>query len=218
MSHLKNGLTAVAEKVFDPIVNLGLLSCLGIDVSAIVSGVGVYGLIVGTHNVSTGIQAAQFEKDLAVLTSELESLTDDEKIKFFNTYGEKTVKEIGECVILLLNKIEMPLAANLIGRAHRLLIIGEIDKDTFHNYCHIIKNLNQYVYENLFDAYRDQDTKIVSGGVFSLMESFGLMFEVQEGLFPSSAADEDNPRAKIRRYMKTDFGETFYQRIIKPYV
>ena len=148
----------------------------------------------------------------------MQPVTDEEKIKFFNTHGGKTVKDIEEGVILLLNKIEMPLAANMIGRSHRLLMQEEISKEIFHNYCHVIKNLNQYIYDNLVSVYGNPDKKIFDGGVFSLMESLGLTFEVQEGLFPRDLSDDDNPAPNIRRYMKTYFGEEFYKRIIEPYI
>jgi len=217
MSVIASGLSNVVEKVLDPVLNIGVLSYLGLSVPEAVSGVGIYGLINATHNWSAAIRTEYFIKHLSAVTFELESVTDEEKIKFFNTYGDKAVKDIGEGVILLLNKIEMPLAASLIGRSHRLLMQGEIDEEIFHNYCHVIKNLNQYIFNKLIGVYGDPSRKIFDGGVFSLMESLGLTFEVQEGLFPRGAADDDDPTPKKRRYMKTNFGTNFYERIIKPY-
>lgn len=215
---MKGGLSNIVEKVLDPVLNLELLGYLGLSVPEMASGIGIYGLTKATHNLSASIHAEQFAKSLESVTFELQPVTVEDKIKFFNTYGDRTVKEIGETIILLLNKIEMPLASNLIGRTHRLLMQAEIDKETFYNYCHVIKNLNQYVYDNLVGVYGDPEEKLFYGGVFSLLESLGLTFEVREGLFPSGPADEDNPNPKKRRYMKTDFGEKFYERIIKPYV
>lgn len=218
MSGIKDGLSNVVEKILDPALNIGVLSCLGLSAPEVVSSIGVYGLINATHSWSSAIHAEHFIKHLSSVTFELQSVSEEDRIKFFNIHGDKTVKDIGEGVILLLNKIEMPLAANMIGRSHRLLMQEEISEEIFHNYCHVIKNLNQYIYDNLVSVYGDPDKKIFEGGVFSLMESLGLTFEVQEGLFPSDASDDDNPKPNKRRYMKTDFGKEFYKRIIEPYV
>lgn len=218
MSGTNGALSNIVEKVLDSTLNFEAINCLGLSMPDALLGLGAYEIINTTYNLATEIQAELFLKNLSAVTFELQSVSSEDKMRFFNTYDDKTVKDIGNSIILLLNKIEMPLAANMIGRAHRLLMQEEITQDNFHNYCHVIKNLNQYIYNNIVDVYSDPNKKIFNGGVFLLMEGLGLTLEARQGLFPSGALNNDNPKPNNKIYMKTDFGEEFYKKIIEPYV
>lgn len=218
MKEVVNEIIGLGEKIVDQNIKGGNLEVLGLVVPSTLEEVGVLGVVVSAVKGAIALNDHLFSKRFEDFTSELTSLTTEQKIRFYEKYSKKNIQDFGEQAILLLNKIEMPLAAKLIGRAHYLLVSGEIDESTYFNYCHVSKNINRYIYENLLSTYTNSDQQIFKGGVFSLLESLGLMFEIREGLYPSKAADENNPQIKITRYMKSDFGKDFYQQIVGPYI
>ena len=118
MKRLTGGLQTLAEKFLDPVLNLGALDLLGVSVPDHFTGVGAIGVLAATNNISNYIRDIQFERDFAAFTAELDSITVEQKIDFYQKYSKKRVKDFGDQVILLLGKIEMPLAAKLMGRAH----------------------------------------------------------------------------------------------------
>lgn len=218
MKNVLNEVSTLAEKVLDQNIKGENLDVLGLVVPSSLEEVGLYGLGVSFVKGAKILNDHLFSKAFEKFSNELRGLTHDQKMKFYNKYSKKNIQEFGEQAILVLNKIEMPLAAKMIGRAHCLLVLDEIDETTYFNYCHVSKNLNYYLFENLRAVYESLDKKIFIGGVFSLMEGLGLMFEIHEGTFASSAADENDPQAKVTRYMKTEFGLGFYKNIIEPFI
>lgn len=123
---------------------------------------------------------------------------------------KKTVEEFGEQALLLLNKIEMPLAAKMLGKAHYLLVLEEITSEEYLNYCHIIKNINLYLYGQINEVYGKNTLFDFSGGVYSLLANYGIVNEVPTGNFPSSSFSSTE-------YSKCTFGQIFYERIVKPF-
>lgn len=218
MKNAFNEVSTLAEKVLDQNIKGENLEVLGLVVPSSLEEVGLYGLAASFAQGAKIINDHLFTRAFEKFSDELKYLTPDQKMEFYNKHSKKKIQEFGEQAILVLNKIEMPLAAKMIGRAHYLLVLDEIDETTYFNYCHVSKNLNYYLFENLRAVYESLDEKIFKGGVFSLMEGLGLMFEIHEGTFASAAADENNPQAKVTRYMRTEFGSGFYKNIIEPFI
>lgn len=215
MKEVANELIGLGEKILDPNFKGENLDILGFVVPSSLEEVGLVGATASIAKLAKVISDHFFAKNFEKFTNELGYITPEQKIKFYEKYPKKKIQDFGEQAILLLNKIEMPLAAKMIGKAHYLLVLGEIDESTYFNYCHIAKNINYYIYENLLKVYQHSEPQIFTGGVFSLMESLGLMFEIQEGLYASDVPDENNPQIKLIRYMRSEFGKEFYHRIIE---
>lgn len=210
MKNINEDALAITEKLSDPIFQLGGLSVLGITVPTSLEEVGAFGLAVTGAKFFTGLRDRQFVNSFERFAQELNHLTLEQKQKFYDKYSDKTVEEFGEQVLLLLNKIEMPLAAKMLGKAHYLLVLDEIDEQKYSNYCHIIKNLNFYLFKQIDDIYSKNTIYDFSGGVFSLLSSYGVFEEVPKGIYPS---DTQNPTY----YRKSEFGQDFYQNIIQPF-
>lgn len=203
---------ALSEKVVDSTIKIGGLSLLGLEIPKSVEDVGVLGAAFSIMKIGSYIRDSQFERSFQKLASELDSLTFEQKQNFFNKYPKKDVVEFGEQAILLLNKIEMPLAASMMGKAHYLLVLGEITKYEYFNYCHVIKNINNYLFNNLCTIYTSDLSEIYEGGLYSLLEGLGLLKEHQQ---PSYAGRAVEP---TRKFECSDFGKSFFKSIVEPFM
>lgn len=202
---------ALVEKVTDTSIKIGSLSVLGIDVPSFAGEVGLIGAAFSVLKIASHIRDQQFESSFQKFHLELETLTDEQKLRFFNRFSKKKVEDFGQQAILLLNKIEMPLAAKMMGKAHYLLVLDEISEDEYFNYCHIIKNVNTYLFRQITEIYGKNILMDFSGGVYTLLSSLGIVNEVPTGNFPSNTMS-------ATEYSKSEFGKLFYERIIEPFL
>lgn len=218
MSNLQDNAISITEKLADPIFKLETLSILGLTMPNSISEIGLLGLGIAACNTVQSIRNYQFEEAFRKMTIEIENVTSDQKLAFFKKYSNKTVRELGEQAIILLDKIEMPLAASMIGKAHYLLILDEIDEDDYYNFCHVIRNLNKYMFDQLVDVFQKPKEKRHQGGVYALFANYGLMFKLVQPLYPS---DTDTLRENIPGfddYVLSNFGIVFCEKIIKPFI
>lgn len=217
MNSIKEGVLSLVEKTLDPSFKLETLEILGFTVSSNISEIGVVGLTLAACNTVQTIRNYQFEEAFRKFTIEIEVLTKDEKLAFFQKYSKKSVREFGEQAIILLDKIEMPLAASMIGKAHYLLALGEIDADDYYNFCHVIRNLNKYMFIQLVDVYRNPKEKRHQGGVYALFANYGLMVKLVQPLYPSDDTLLENI-PDFDEYALSNFGDVFCEKIIKPFI
>ena len=149
MRNTSNEVSTLVEKVLDQNIKGENLDVLGLVVPSNLEEVGLYGLGVSLVNSARAISDHIFSKSFEKFSHELKGLTPDQKIKFYDRYSTRDIQEFGEQAILILNKIEMPLASKMMGKAHYLLVLGEISEDVYHNYCYIIKNINLYLFQEI---------------------------------------------------------------------
>lgn len=194
----------------DSSIKISGLSILGIGVPSSLGEIGVIGTIFSGLKIASYLRDQQFENSFQKFALELEAITDEQKQNFFNKFSKKKIEDFGQQAILLLNKIEMPLAAKMMGKAHYLLVLDEISEDEYFNYCHIIKNLNTYLFRQITEIYSKNTLIDFSGGVYTLLSSLGIVNEVPTGNFPSNTVS-------ATEYSKSEFGKLFYERIIKPF-
>jgi len=218
MSNIKDGVVSVVEKILDPIFKLETLAILGLEMPSNISETGALGLTIAAGNTVQAIRNYQFEEAFRKLTIEIEILTSEQKLAFLQKYSNKSVREFGEQAIILLDKIEMPLAASMIGKAHYLLVLGEIDDEDYYNFCHVIRNLNKYMFDNLVDVYQKPKEKRYQGGVYTLFANYDLMFKLAQPLYPrgNNALQENIP--DFDDYALSNFGHVFCEKIIKPFI
>lgn len=217
MGNIKDGVVSVVEKIVDPIFKLETLAILGFTPPSSISEVGALSLTIAASNTVQSIRNYQFEEAFRKLTIEIEVLTKDEKLAFFQKYSKKSVREFGEQAIILLDKIEMPLAASMIGKAHYLLALGEIDADDYYNFCHVIRNLNKYMFTQLVDVYQNPKEKRHQGGVYALFANYGLMVKLVQPLYPRDDTLLENI-PDFDEYSLSNFGDVFCEKIIKPFI
>lgn len=203
-------LISLTEKLADPNLKGENLDILGLPIPPTLGEIGVFGVAVSLYQSSKAVSDYIFSRSFENFTKELSSLTLDQKSKFFDKYSNKNIQDFGEQALLMLNKIETPLSAKMIGKAHYLLVINEINQEIYLNYCFIIKQLNLYLLKKLKSIFQECNEKPEYGGLYTTLFNLGLMQEAEQKLYPGSLP----PKA----YTQSIFGWEFYNHIIKPFV
>ena len=210
MKTVVNEVVGLAEKIADQSIKGKNLEVLGLAVPSSFEEVGLAGVTVSIVKAAKAISDHLFSKAFANFTNELASLTPEQKMRFFDKYSEKNIQEFGEQALLILNKIEMPLASKMMGKAYYLWVLEEIKEGDYSNYCHIIKNLNLYLFTQIKEVYGKNVLMDFSGGVYALLASYGLVDEVPKGMYPSNTVS-------ATEYSKSEFGKLFFERIVAPF-
>jgi len=182
---------------------------LGITIPSSLEEVGVLGVVTSIYKIANAYKDYTFTKSFENFTNQFPNLSDKQKMDFFERFSDKDIQNFGEQALLLLNKIETPLAAKMLGKAHYLLVINEIDQDVYLNYCYIIKQLNLYLLKNIKFIFNKYNETPESGGLYTTLFNLGLMQEAKQELHPGSIP----PKA----YTQSIFGWEFYERIILPF-
>lgn len=209
MKNTSNEVRTLAEKILDQNIKGENLDVLGLVVPSYLEEVGLYGLGVSLVNSARVINDRIFSKSFEKFSHELKGLTPDQKIRFYERYSTKDIQEFGEQAILILNKIEMPLASKMMGKAHYLLVLGEISEDVYHNYCYIIKNINLYLFKEIKKIFTSSEV-LFKNGVANNLYNLALLEEEYVNEFPTGPV--------FQGYKKSEFGNTFYFKIINPFV
>lgn len=202
-------LISLTEKLADPNLKVENLDILGLPIPTTLGEIGVFGVAVSLYQSSKAVSDYIFSRSFENFTKELSSLTLDQKSKFFDKYSNKNIQEFGEQALLMLNKIEMPLAAKMIGKAHYLLVLDKIDSEKYENYCFIIKSINSYLFKEICKTYKSQEN-IFRGGVASYLYNLALLSEYYENEFPTGPV--------FKGYKKYQFGEDFFTDILVPFI
>ena len=210
MKSVVNETVGLIEKFADQSLQVKNLEVLGLAIPSTLEEVGVVGVTVSVIKSAKTISDYFFSKAFENFTHQLDNLTPEQKVKFFNKYSKKDIQEFGEQALLLLNKIEMPLASKMMGKAYYLWVLEEINEGEYLNYCHIIKNLNIYLFKQIQEVYGMNVIMDFSGGVYALLASYGLVDEVPKGMHPSSTV-------RSTEYSKSEFGQLFFDRIVTPF-
>lgn len=209
MKGLSSELIGLTEKIADQSLKGKNLEVLGLEIPSTLEEVGIVGAVSSIAKILISLRDVAFTKAFQEFYGELSELTPEQKIKFYEKYSNKKIQEFGEQAVLMLNKIEAPIAANMMGRAHFLLVANEIDEDTYYNYCFVIKNINNYLLtkiKEVFSIKRANDK--YQGGVYSMLYSLALMVEVpKEHLYTGHQQSTE--------YMQSQFGGKFYRDIIQ---
>lgn len=206
MSNIIHELLSLTEKISDQNIKFENIDAL--NYFETFGDVGVLGASISICKLANAVQERLFSKNFQRFFLQLNVLSEEDKLKFYSKYKDKKNSDFGEQALLVLNKIEMPLAADMLGKALYLLVIDEIDDEKFHNFCHIIKNLNHFLLKHLIDIYKN-DENVFSGGVYNLLASFGLLIETKKILYPGSIPPTT--------YYKSDFGSFFFENVVEPF-
>lgn len=210
MSKVKDEVLGIIEKLGDSAIKVKDLDILGIPVPTSIEDAGAVGVLYGAYKAVSYFRENTFSKAFVQFNNELRSLSDEQKIRFYKKYGKKGVQGFGEQALLMLNKIEMVLAAKMLGKAHYMLAIEKIDEDTYYNYGHIVKSINPYLFNNIVKIFQeDHAERAYEGGLYLTLSSLGLMSEADAQLYPGSL-----PKTG---YEISEFGKKFYEDIVEPF-
>lgn len=208
MKLLKNFLTTVRNS--DQALALGkdfgeVAIDYGVADSAL-KEVPILSTIINMYKMGNNVAAYFFAKNLMAFLAEVDKVSTEKRIEFLDErcLDDEGIESVGEMALMILDKIDHPKLATMLGRAFALMVNGTLTNYQFEMYAHIIKNLNSYLIYQLKQAYRVKGMTGVDGPAGGLLANYGLV-EIGARL-----ATGPSPYA----YCQGVFGQNFYDRII----
>ncbi|MBA1431316.1 hypothetical protein [Pseudomonas orientalis] len=170
----------------------------------------IIGTLISMHKLGNSISAALFEIKLNRFLSELNGVPNQQRIDFLDKHcaDAEAINHLGASTLMILDKIDHPQMASMLGKAFALMIMGVINRASFDMYCHVIKNLNSYLIQQIHDLFKLECS--LSGDIPA------VVFLANLGLFylekmPSYVGSTEMP---ADTYRKTSFGIEFHKNVI----
>ncbi|AZF43447.1 hypothetical protein C4J87_3296 [Pseudomonas sp. R1-43-08] len=170
----------------------------------------IIGTLISMHKLGNSISAALFEIKLNRFLSEVDDVSNQERIDFLDKHctDAEAINHLGASTLMVLDKIDHPQLASMLGKAFALMIMEVIDRASFDMYCHVIKNLNSYLIQQMHNLFKIEYS--ISGDVPA------VVFLANLGLFylekmPTYVGATEMPSGT---YRKTSFGIEFYKNVM----
>ncbi|WP_144373386.1 hypothetical protein [Vogesella urethralis] len=171
----------------------------------------VIGTAMTLFKAGNNIAAYFFAKKIVAFLCEVEKISHEKRTDFLNKNcsDEEGVEKIGELTLMLLERIDHPTLAKLLGRAFRLMVNETISRQTFEIYSYIIVGLNPYLIRQIDQFYQYEGVMIIDAPAAIQLTNYGL---VAVHMLPNYSGSS---KTMARSYERTEFGEFFYDRVIK---
>jgi hypothetical protein len=119
-------------------------------------------------------------------------------------------RNLGEVTLMVLDKLDAPLLAAMLGRAFAKYVQGG-HRATFEIQAHIIRALNPYLIRQLTQAYESEGVQVFDAPAALLLANYGLFdADAQPTFF-------DPTKHRTRQIMHpNEFGKAFYKEIVAP--
>jgi hypothetical protein len=155
------------------------------------------------------IAAYFFAKKVIEFLTEVEKVPQGSRTAFLEKYcAEDSDEHLGEVTLMLLEKIDHPALSKMLGRAFAMMLKGEIAKQTFELYAYIIKNLDSYLIRQLQQFYGFEGFSGIDVSAAIQLSNYGL---VQVSVLPTYSSTTHSLNCS---YSRTQFGESFYEKIV----
>lgn len=170
----------------------------------------IFGTAMTLYKAGNDVAAYFFAKKIVAFLSEVETISRDKRVEFMETEcaDQKGIESVGEMALILLEKIDHPILATLLGRAFRLMVDGTITRQTFEIYSYIIKNLSSYLIRQLSQFYQHESMMIIDVPAAIQLSNYGL---VAVHILPNYSG---STKTMAKSYERTEFGNFFYAHII----
>lgn len=170
----------------------------------------VIGTAMTLYKAGNDIAAYFFAKKIVAFLSEVEKIPLEKRTEFLEEHcsDENGIEHIGEVTLMLLERIDHPTLATLLGRAFRLMVNETITRQTFEIYSYIIKDLNSYLIRQVAQFYQHEDMRVIDAPAAIQLSNYGL---VAVHIIPNRSG---STKTMTRSYERTDFGAFFYAHII----
>lgn len=171
----------------------------------------IIGTAISLYKAGNDIAAYFFAKKILTFLSETEAIPLERRRKFVEEQcsEEEGIEHVGEVTLMLLEKVDHPSLARLLGRAFRLMVEGVISRPSFELYSYVIKNLNSYLLRQMSQFYQHENVMLIDAPAAVQLSNYGL---VDIHVLPRySGSTKTMPKS----YERTDFGAQFYARIVK---
>jgi hypothetical protein len=171
----------------------------------------VIGTAITLYKAGNDVAAYFFAKKIVAFLSEIETISQEKRNEFLDKHCsyEEGIEHIGEVTLMLLEKIDHPSLARLLGRAFRLMINEAISRQTFELYSYIIKDLNSYLIQQIMQFYQYENSRFIDSPAAIQLSNYGLIdIHILQNHSGST-------KTMSRSYERTEFGSSFYEHIVK---
>lgn len=198
----------IAKDMGEVAVDAILSDKFGID--GVLKDVPILNIIVSLYKAGNKISAHFFAKNVLAFLTEINRVPNEKRIEFLNKNcaTEEGIENIGEVTLMILDKLDHPKLATMLGRAFSLMTLGVIDKHAFDIYAHTIKMMNPYLLQQLKQCYLAENAMAVDGPAASILANYGLL---KVGYKLDRSGDTSGMDLSIA---PTDFGKFFYKKIV----
>ncbi|WDY59637.1 hypothetical protein [Pseudomonas sp. PSKL.D1] len=188
-------------------IDAALEDKLGIE--GVLKDIPILNVAISLYKAGNQISAYFFAKKMITFLAEINKVPSHTRIDFLNQNcsDESGVENVGEVALMILDKIDHPKLAAMLGRAFALLTIGAIGKQEFDIYAHIIKNLNPYLQRQMAQCYKIKGMMAVDAPTAQLLANYGLL-KVEYKLNSSSNS------LALSSINTSHLGEKFYTEIL----
>jgi hypothetical protein len=167
------------------------------------------GIVQRLYKMGNDLSAYVFTKKIQAFLVEIESVPIPERIAFLEKHcsDESERTNVGETALMILDRLDLPEQAAMLGRSFSLLMKGEITKETFEIHCSIIRGLNPYLSRQLKQMYQFENAVVYDPPGASQLANYGLLDEMEP------LRVKANSGKLVRSFVQNQFGRYFYKNI-----
>ena len=180
----------------------------GID--GVLKDIPILNIAVSLHRMGNKVSAYFFAKNMLAFLMEIDKVPNQKRIEFLdeNCADDAGIESVGEVALMILDKLDHPKLAAMLGRAFALLTLGTISKYSFEIYAHTIKIMNPYLQQQLKQCYQFKGMIGVDLPAANILANYGLL---EVGYKISINGHTTSMPFSIST---TPFGEVFYSKIL----
>ncbi|MBX8497724.1 hypothetical protein [Pseudomonas cichorii] len=179
-------------------------------VDGVLKDIPILNVVVSLYKAGNNVAAYFFAKKMLAFLLEVDSVPVATRDEFLdkNCADEEGVESVGEATLMILDKLDYPCLAKMLGKTFALLMRGDIDRDEFDLYCHVVRVMNPYVIRQMKRVYEAQGIIDISLSAARLLEGYGLIKVEVDELSPNLSFSQNF------KFGRNSFGKEFYGRVI----
>lgn len=177
----------------------------------VIKDIPIIGTAITLWKAGNDVSAYFFAKKVVSFLTEIEKISAEKRKKFLeNECADAAgMEHVGEVTLMLIDKMDHPVLAKLLGRAFSLMVYGTISRQTFEIYSYIIKDLNPYLIRQLEQYYQNENLSVIDAPAATQLSNYDL---VKIEISPNRTGSTNT---MPKSYLRTEFGKFFYEQLIK---
>jgi hypothetical protein len=177
----------------------------------IVKDIPIIGTAFTLWKAGNDIAAHFFAKKVSAFLTEIDKVPHKKRVEFAESHlkNESQEENVGEVTLMLLEKMDHPLLAKLLGRAFALMVEEKISPPTFEFYSYIIRNLNPYLIQQIRQLYCSPTVQAYDVVAAIMLSNYGL---AEVNISPSYS---ETTKQMTKTYDRTQLGAVFFENILK---
>lgn len=179
-------------------------------VDGVLKDIPILNIAVSMYKMGNKVSAYFFAKNMLAFLIEVDRIPNQKRIEFLdkNCADQDGLENVGEVALMILDKLDHPKLAAMLGRAFALFTLGEVNKREFDIYAHVIRSMNPYLQEQLSRFYQANGKTTLDLPASLTLANYGLL-RMDYGVFTSEGGNYVS-----RSILVTEFGEKFYRKIL----